>query len=82
MPKIIKTLGRLLSDYLLDSQKEYAEHKLKNPNYSIPWEEEDLIWALQSWYGMVGQITVSEYRMLYETYNLAPWLVDQYCDIE
>lgn len=68
--------GRHLSDYLLDSQREYAEHKLKNPNYSIPWEEEELIWALQSWYDMMGQFTVSEYRMLYETYSLVPNEVD------
>lgn len=70
--------GRLLSDYLVDSQKRYAEYKLKNPNYSIPWEEEDLIWALQDWYGMMGEFTVSEYRMLYETYSLAPNEVDYF----
>lgn len=70
--------GRCLSDYLVDSQKRYAEHKLKNPNYSIPWEEEDLIWALQNWYSMMGEFTVSEYKMLYETYSLAPNEVDYF----
>lgn len=71
-----------LKAYIQQKQNEYIDHvvecKMRNNGYysGIPFEEEELIWAIQDWYSMKGEFTEEE---LY--YLEAIWDLDQ-CDIE
>lgn len=59
-----------LEDFIKEAHVRYENHKLKHPEYSIPFESEDLCNAILDWYGMMGEFSKSELRYLEEIFGL------------
>lgn len=65
-----------LKAYIEQKQKEHDDHiteyKMRNNGHysGIPFEEENLIWAIQDWYGMKGEFTEEELYYLEKTWGL------------
>lgn len=68
--------GRDIRDYISDAFQEHSKHLQRNPKYSIPFQDEHLLWAIQEWHGMMGEFTEAEYNYLEKQWNLS------YDDIE
>lgn len=68
-----------LQDYIKQAHVRYEVHKLQHPEYGVRFEDEDLIWAIQDWFGMMGQFSEEELHYLKETYGLNQVDIEAIC---
>lgn len=59
-----------LQFYIEDAKCRYDQRVQENPNHSIPFENEELVWAIQGWYSMKGNFTKTELKYLRDVWNL------------
>lgn len=64
--------GRDIRDYISDAFQEHSKHLQRNPKYSIPFQDEHLLWVIQEWHGMMGEFTEAEYTYLCNQWKLTP----------
>lgn len=58
-----------IKDYIEQAKSEYDKHLKKNPTYSIPFEDEDLVYAIAEYYSMRGKFTDEEYLYLEKVWH-------------
>lgn len=56
-----------LADYIDLAREDY--NRDHDPDYSIPFEDEELVWAIQEWYGMMGCFSKGELKFLKDEYG-------------
>ena len=58
-----------LQAYVENTELEYERRLEDNPDYSIPFCDEELVWAIQDYYSMRGEWQEEDYSFLEKEYD-------------
>lgn len=58
-----------LVDYIDLAHEDYDRDHYHDPDYGIPFEDEELIWTIQDWYSMMGCLSKGELKFLKDEYG-------------
>lgn len=72
--------GDTLIDHIAHAQENYRMcHK---EGYGIPFESEELLWAIQDWHSMFGGFTENEKKYLQDEWDISEQELKEFAEVE
>lgn len=72
--------GDTLIDHIAHAQEDYRAYHGKG--YGIPFESEELIWAIQDWHSMFGEFTEEEKKYLHDGWDISEQELKELTEVE